>query len=196
MIYYLSKVREDLIEDVIGKVKENFDKSYKDKLTNLFNKCPQFGISDPEILLKLTSEYFLIINTYLHNIFENMIKLQSELNISYNNKEIDFIRKSITKFTDASNEKFLLFIVCEQISYKTHTKELDLEFINKIENNTSISIKQELHHLTMVIAQKNNNLEIIYRKRVYKLSMLSIGLSVIAIGISIITFLIIILKYK
>lgn len=53
MIFSLKKVREDLIEDVIEKIKDSFDKNYKEKLTNIFYKCPGLGISDTEIILKL-----------------------------------------------------------------------------------------------------------------------------------------------
>ena len=194
MIFSLSKVREDLIEDIIKEVKDNFDKNYKDKLNNLFYKCPQLGISDTQILVKLTTEYFQIINKCLQNIFEDIIKLQDELNIRYNNKEIDSIKKLLISFTDSSNEKFLLFIVCEQISLKTHTKELDIDYINKIENNTSSCIKREIHHLILVIAKEKDKPEIVYQKKAYKVSILSIRLSIVAITVSLIASLIVILK--
>jgi hypothetical protein len=194
MIFSLKKVREDLIEDVIEKVKDSFDKNYKKELTNIFYKCPELGISDTKILLKLESEYFQIINKYLQNIFYNIIELQKELSIRYGSKEIDLIKKSVTKFAESANEKFLLFIVCEQISFKTHTKELDLDFINKIEDNTSNSIKHELHNLILVIEEKKDKPKLIYKRRSYILSILSLGLSVVAICVSIIALLIIIFK--
>lgn len=188
MIFSLKKVRENLIEDVIEKIKDSFDKNYKEKLTNIFYKSPGLGISDTEIILKLKSEY---------NIFQDIIKLQNELNINYDTKELDLIKKLATKFAASSNEKFLLFIVCEQISFKTHTKELDLDFINKIENNTSNSIKQELHNLIVIIEEKKNKPKSIYQRKSYMLSVLSLGLSVVAICISIIAFIIITFrKYK
>lgn len=132
-----------------------------------------------------------MVNKYIQNIFQYIIKLQNELNINYDTKELDLIKKLATKFAASSNEKFLLFIVCEQISFKTHTKELDLDFINKIENNTSNSIKQELHNLIVLIKEKKNKPKSIYQRKSYMLSVLSLGLSVVAICISIIAFIII-----
>ena len=69
MIFSLKKVREDLIEDVIEKIKDSYDKNYKENLTNIFYKCPGLGISDTEIILKLKSKYFQMVNKNIQNIF-------------------------------------------------------------------------------------------------------------------------------
>jgi len=164
------------IEIIIKKQKDIFMKNYSDELFHIFLESYK---SPSKILINQKEYYTEMVGKHLNTIFSNIISLQNSLNISYFDSEINKINELLEDFTIEINEIFFKFLVTDRITYKTSIKQLDTIFKDEVINLIKSLNEQETHRLIVIIKERKDTPNVIYQRKAFTLSIISIIISIL-----------------